>query len=157
GIRDQNSSAPSFRRPLAKGWETSVLEYLHPLHHAGCPILSPSVGERVGDISVRTPSSPPSRRVPHPFAVRWRKGGRHQCSNTFIPSITPDAPSFRRRLAKGWETSVFEHLHRRRHVTTVVTPGGVLIAGCPILSPSVGERVGDISASNTFIRAITSP
>src|SRR5579871_2755152 len=97
---------------------------------------------------------PTRMRVLHPFAILWRKGGRHHCSNPIIceimgwetPRQVPGAPSFRHPLAKGWETSVSESLHPRDHAG----------CGCPILSPSFGETVGDISASNTFIRAITS-
>src|ERR1035441_6826152 len=65
---------------------------------AGCPILSPAFGERVGGkncsdlgalkrsfprINAEAPTEkytsnriPIPRRVPHPFARLWRKGGR---------------------------------------------------------------------------------
>jgi hypothetical protein len=74
--------------PSAFWWEPPAL--------AGCPILSPAFGERVGRKKCR------GRGVPHPFARLWRKDGKKKVSRS------QGAPSFRPPLAKGWEEKSVE-------------------------------------------------
>jgi hypothetical protein len=99
GVFCQKGGRPQMQKGPGAGSSTN----------AGCPILSASCAERVGDFKCKRAGCRLKHkcRVPHPFGVLCRKGGRPQMQKGRVPpqAQMPGAPSFRRLVPKGWETT----------------------------------------------------